>query len=232
MNLEEEIEKLLEKHPDPRKGAAGKAEFDMKRDRAMARPAMGTVCDVRDPAHRGRIRVQCDSVAPGMVTPWIPVIGPWKGERSGWWLLPEPGVRAVVLFIGNSRENAVVAGFIYDGNHRPPKCDTENPSKTFIWQCKNHRLEMTAERGKETFVTSALKGKMRLVTDKEGILELVNELGDIRIECRKLVIEAEEMGIEAKKSLKIKCGGEMKIKGKRIKLEGRTGVTTGGKQLA
>ena len=93
------------------------------------------------------------------------------------------------------------------------------------------------------------EGKMRFILSKDKGIELINELGDIKIECKKLKIESEkDLQIQAKKKLTIEAGEdaaykakktikitsdkEVKCKAKNIKLEGSKGVATGGKQLA
>jgi uncharacterized Zn-binding protein involved in type VI secretion len=85
------------------------------------------------------------------------------------------------------------------------------------------------------------------MTSGKGI-ELINELGDIRIKCRKLRIAGEgavqiqakkvsmasegDATIKAKKHIKLECDKEVQIKGQNIKLNASRGITTGGKQLA
>jgi hypothetical protein len=68
-----------------------------------------------------------------------------------------------------------------------------------VWQTKSHRLEIIDEAGKEEIIISTAKGKMRVsLTNGKGI-ELINELGDIRIKCRKLRIAGEDnIQIQAK----------------------------------
>jgi uncharacterized Zn-binding protein involved in type VI secretion len=118
-----------------------------------------------------------------------------------------------------------------------------------VYQTKNHRLEIIDEAGKEAIVISTAKGKIRYVmSGKEGI-EITNELGDIKIRCRKLRIaggagvtiagkkkvEIKSGGgikIEGKKAVKAECDKEVKIKGKNIKLNASKGITTEGKQMA
>ena len=73
-NLKEEIERLLEKYPDPRKGGEGILEFRRKQETKCGLPRYGIVVDNKDPLCLGRVRVACDTIAPGAITPWIPVI--------------------------------------------------------------------------------------------------------------------------------------------------------------
>jgi uncharacterized Zn-binding protein involved in type VI secretion len=104
------------------------------------------------------------------------------------------------------------------------------------------------KEGKETFIISSKKGQRRLTLTKGKGIELVNELGGIRIKCRKLRIAGgRETGIQAKKlkvssggtmrihsggKTQMKCGGEIKFRGKNINLRSSKGITAEGKQMA
>jgi uncharacterized Zn-binding protein involved in type VI secretion len=117
-----------------------------------------------------------------------------------------------------------------------------------IWQCKNHRLEICDEEGKECFTISTAEGKMRFSLDKAGGVFLVNELGGITLRCRKLTIKAssvifasekdcalhvkEQLSCTVKKCCSLEAAIDLTVKGKKITLKGQKGVTSGGKQLA
>jgi phage baseplate assembly protein gpV len=187
-------------------------------------------------------------IAPGAVTDWIPMVSRGAGNGSGWWQLPDIGTQVLLGFVGASIKRPVVLGCIYDLKHKPPGHSTEKAADSVVWQTKNHRLEIIDEEGKEEVILSTAKGKMRYrMTSGKGI-EIINELGDIRIKCRKLTIAGEDkvqiqakkvsmageedVTIKAKKNIKLECDKEVKLKGKNIKLEASKGITTGGKQLA
>ena len=102
---------------------------------------------------------------------------------------------------------------------------------------------------KETINIETSQGKMRAEISKKDGIKIINELGDIKIKCRKLIMKAEknielstEKGstITSKDNLEIKttkkagisCDKDTVIKGKNIKLSGTQGVTTEGKQIA
>jgi uncharacterized Zn-binding protein involved in type VI secretion len=139
-------------------------------------------------------------------------------------------------------------GNIYDLKHRPPKHSTEKKSDSIVYQTKGHRLEFIDEEGKESIIISSAKGKMRLTLTKGQGIELINELGDTRIKCRKLRIEGKEgvriegkkvrieagdkAVIEGRKGIKLESGKEAVLKGNNIRLEGSRGVTAEGKQMA
>ncbi len=251
MNIEQEIKRILAtgKYPDPRLGAFGKAIFREKQISKLGLPRYGKVSDNKDPMKLGRVRVACDMIAPGAVTPWIPVIRPWSSPDSGWWSLPDIGTQVLLGFIGNNTAQPVCLGCIYDLEHLPPKHSTENPADSIVFQTKNHRLEIIDEDGKEAIIFSSAKGKIRLVLSNEKGVEFINEMGDITIEARNITLEGkkgvfieaekkveinsgENLSVKAKKNIGISCDKEVKMKGKNIKLEGSRGITTEGKQLA
>ncbi|MDR1932629.1 MAG: hypothetical protein LBQ57_07410 [Spirochaetales bacterium] len=131
--------------------------------------------------------------------------------------------------------------------HRPPAHSTEKAADSIVLQTKNHRLEIIDEAGKESLIISTKKGQIRYAMSAKGI-ELINELGDIKIKCRKLKMESENLRIQARKKLsissegglnmsatkniKISCDKEVRLQGKNIKLDASKGVATEGKQIA
>ena len=248
-DLNAEIKKLLEKYPDPRKGGTGIREFEARQEAKYSRPMYGTVSDNRDPLCLGRVRVASDLLGPGTVTPWIPMIALGAAKKAGWWLIPDIGTQVIMGFVGKGRSRPVVIGCLYDLKHLPPKHSTGKPSSSKLFQTKAHRMEFIDEGGKESIIISTAKGQMRCVISKGEGIELINELGDIKIKCQKLRIEGKEgvqiegkkkvrieckdkVNIETKKGIKLECGKEVKLKGNNIKLEASKGITTEGKQLA
>jgi len=207
LNIDKELQRLLEKYPDPRKGWQGIQEFKLKQLSKVSPARLGVVADNKDPECKGRIRVRCDMISPGAVTPWIHVVHKHKGI----WRLPDIGVQAVVAFIGNKIERPIVLGFIYDEKHRPPLEEGEKAAESAVFQTKTHRIDIVYKDGKETFTISSAKGKMRFVMDKDAGMSLINELGDIRIQCRKLTLEAENIAFSADKEILAESEDDIEI---------------------
>jgi uncharacterized Zn-binding protein involved in type VI secretion len=251
MDIEREIETILrkKKHPDPRLGSWGKTIFHERKNRDEALPRFGIISDNKDPLCLGRVRVFCDTIAPGSVTPWIPIIRPYAAKDNGFWYLPDIGTQVILGFIGNNTEQAFVIGCIYDQKNLPPKHSTEDASQSIIIQSKHHRIEMIDEDKKESIMISTMKGQMRLDISKEKGIQLINELGGINIKCRKLTIESEEeislqaeknitiqgkdaLSFKSKKKTIIENKKEVRMKAQCIKLQGSQGISTEGKQIA
>ncbi|MCR5435648.1 MAG: phage baseplate assembly protein V, partial [Treponema sp.] len=247
-DVESKIQKLKEITPDPREGQIGKWLFTRKKNQAHFPMILGTVTDNKDPDCLGRVRVSMDMIVPGAQTPFIPIAGQWKKKESGWWVLPEIGTQALVLFTASDFSKGYVMGFIYDRKHLPPEHSTENCCDSILWQSKKHRLEIIDEDGKEEIRMESAEGKMRIVLNKEGGIQIENELGDINIKCRNFKTEGEDeihlkskkISIQTEECVKVKTQGKLELnsdkkvilKGKNIKMTGSKGVTAEKKQLA
>ncbi len=238
---------LLRKYPS--KGGMNIYEFHQKKFHEGNPFVYGIVVDNKDPDCLGRVRVQMDLLSPGCVGPWYHFSGSWRNNGCGFWALPDIGTQVLVCFPYGDYTHGIVLGCIYDEKHLPPKQDVDKPNKSYLWQTKNHRIEIIDEDGKEGIYIETAKGKMRAEISKDGGIKIVNELGDIKIKCKKLTVEtgenfnlASEKGtkltsedaikIKTKKNTTITSDKEVKVKGKNIKMNGSKGVAAEGKQIA
>ena len=248
LNLEREIEHLLKRHPDPRK-PAGVSEYQRNQFIKSCPPVWGIVADNKDPECLGRLRVQLPLVGGSTVSPWYQPLNIWAGDGHGIWSLPDIGTQVLVCFPYGSRSQGIVLGCIYDMNHRPPESSPSDSAESYLWQTKAHRLELIDEDGNEGIRIETAEGKIRCVLTKDKGIEVANELGDIKIKCRKLTVQSGEnldlvsekgtkltsedaMSIKTKKNTTITSDKEIKVKGKKIKMSGSKGVTAEGKQIA
>ena len=249
LEVARKLTKLLESEPDPREGAGGRREFNQTKLLMRCPPTVGVVTDNRDPDCLGRIRISYDTVVPGSVSPWLPVIGQGRGTRKGMWTLPEIGTQCLAVFTAADRSRGYVLGFIYDREHRPPESGTEKRCDSTLLQTRSHRIEVTDKEGSEEIRIESAEGRMRVSIGKSGGIKVENELGGINIKCRNFKCEGEgEIHLATKKTfalttddtLKISPKGnvnitsdkEVNLKGKNIKMSGTKGVTAEGRQIA
>ena len=181
-------------------------------------------------------------------TDWLPILSETASNGCGFWSLPETGVQALACIFDGTKSGFVI-GFLYDEKHKPPVKENEKACDRTILQTKNHRFELVDEEGKETISLSTSEGKMRVILKNDGGIEIANELDDgkieieaseeLKIEGKNLIFEEEENSLESKK-INIKTSSGMlleakkafKAKGKNVKLNGSTGVTAKGRQIA
>lgn len=208
----------------------------------------GIVTDNRDSECLGRVRVQLDLLSPGCVSSWYPMGGRWTGGGQGLWSLPDIGTQVLVAFPDGDKSHGIVLGCLYDEKHLPPETSPEKKSDSMLLQTRNHRIEITDDAGKEGISIESAAGKMRCVLDKKNGIQIANELGDIKINCRKLKTASGNnvelngkkvsvscdgaTGTKSGKGTKITCDKNVGMEGKNIKLNGSSGVCAEGKQMA
>lgn len=208
----------------------------------------GIVTDNRDPECLGRVRVQLDLLSPGCVSPWYPMGGRWTGGGQGLWSLPDIGTQVLVVFPDGDKRHGIVLGCLYDEKHLPPKTSPEKKADSMLLQTRNHRIEITDDAGKEGISIESAAGKMRCVLDKMNGIQIANELGNIKINCRKLKTASGNnvelngkkvsvscdgaTGTKSGKGTKITCDKNVGMEGKNIKLNGSSGVCAEGKHMA
>ena len=249
LEVARKLTKLLDSEPDSREGAGGRREFNRTKLLMRCPPTVGVVTDNRDPDCLGRIRLSYDTVVPGSVSPWLPVIGQGRGKGKGMWTLPAIGTQALAVFTAEDRSRGYVLGFIYDREHRPPESGTEKKCDSTLLQTRTHRIEVTDKEGSEEIRIESAEGRMRVSIGKFGGIKVENELGGINIKCKNLKCESEAevhfatqkaftlttddtLKINPKGNVNITSDKEVKLKGKNIKMSGSKGVAAEGKQIA
>lgn len=181
---------------------------------------------------------------PGSESPWLCVAGQWKKKGSGWWVLPEIGTQALVVYTAKDRSRGYVLGYIYDRKHLPP--ERGGDSGTVVLEGKKVRGEIREGKDGETIILESKDGELRIELDSGKGISIRNGKGDIKIKCRNFSAESEEVTIKAE-GLKsgsesgrtkasggaaLESGGDTKLKGKNIRLKGSRGVTAEGKAAA
>ena len=249
--MNQNIRKKLETYKDTQEDTHGNGMYShsQKAFHVDSPFTLGIVADNRDPECLGRVRVQLDLLSPGCVSPWYQMSGRWTGGGHGFWTLPDIGTQVLVAFPAGDKSHGIVLGCLYDEKHLPPEISPEKKADSMLYQTRNHRIEITDDAGKEGISIESAAGKMRCVLDKKNGIQIANELGDIKINCRKLKIASGKnvglngnkkvavscdgtTGASSSKGIKITCDKDVGIEGKNIKLNGSSGVCAEGKQMA
>lgn len=249
--VNQNIRKKLETYKDTQEDTHGNGMYShsQKAFHGDSPFTLGIVADNRDPECLGRVRVQLDLLSPGCVSPWYQMSGRWTGGGHGFWTLPDIGTQVLVAFPAGDKSHGIVLGCLYDEKHLPPKTSPEKKADSMLYQTRNHRIEITDDAGKEGISIESAAGKMRCVLDKKNGIQIANELGDIKINCRKLKTASGKnvglngnkkvavscdgtTGASSSKGIKITCDKDVGIEGKNIKLNGSSGVCVEGKQMA
>jgi len=119
LDIKEEIKRLVERNPELRKELMGVRNYIELTEAERAIPRFGTVVANQDPRQLGRVRVSCPTIAPGVVTPWIPVLAIGATKNSGWWQIPDIGTQVIMAFVGKGHSKPCSNRF-YMGLEQPP----------------------------------------------------------------------------------------------------------------
>ncbi|MCP4136202.1 MAG: hypothetical protein GY754_34850 [bacterium] len=228
------------------KSASGKPRVDGK---TRTRFHVAFVEDNKDPDKLGRIKVRFPQWGEGFISQWIPLIRPFCGPEMGFWALPDIDDKVLCVFIGDNTVRPMAMGNIFSGETGIPVDDVTDNNIRIMTSPSGSKIIFDDTEGEEKLVVSMKEGKMRMVLDKAKGIQVVNELGDIKIKCRKLSINAgDTASIVTKKALKItaqkdikiesgkganfKASGDLIVKGQKIELKGNSGVTAQMKQIA
>lgn len=197
----------------------------------------------------GQVKLRFSGESRSGMTDWLPIVCDYAGKDYGFWAEPEAGTLAVALMQPESNRGFVL-GFLYDKEHRPPVREGEPAKDRIILQTEKHRFEMIDEGDKERIELIGMDGKMSVVLGADGSIKIDNDIedGTVLINAgKKLTLEANELLLGGKeetngkaKDIKLEAtaaacidgGKKVFVKGKNIYLDGTTGVTAKGKQVA
>ena len=87
---------------------------------AGAGVVLGIVDDVDDPLGQGRVRVTFPFLGSDAPSNWAPIAAPMAGKDRGFFMVPELGDEAVVLFERGDPSYPIIIGFTYNGQDSTP----------------------------------------------------------------------------------------------------------------
>jgi len=207
------------------------------------------VVNNKDPDKKGRLQLHFPQWGGNIITGWVPVIRPFSGVSQGMWMLPEIGEKVLCIFINDNPDKPLVMGTLYSTQQPPPVRSNDGNNLKIFTTKSGSEIILDDTDGAETIRISMKDGKMRMVLDVSRGVQVINELGDINVECRKLTAKADEdalfdittkvsftankdITIESAKALEVLSAADVVCKGKEIKITGASGVCAKNKQVA
>ncbi|WP_020614525.1 phage baseplate assembly protein V, partial [Sediminispirochaeta bajacaliforniensis] len=204
-----ELQRIKTKYYDPANRTSRFIWHQWKDPRLKATATWGKVVDNHDPDGLGRVKVIAPLVfGDETPSPWIQCLSPWASKGYGIWSLPDIGDAVVVGFYLNNPNCPFVIGSVHT-KRTPPYYEQDGANdKKYIRTRSGLEIMMNDKEGEEELVISAKEGKMRISLSSAGI-QIVNELGDINIKCRKLTASSSQAIIKANANLKASSKGNV-----------------------
>jgi len=177
------------------------------------------VADVNDPDNLGRVLITLPSLPQGPEL-WARVVSPLAGEDRGLCLLPEIEDEVLVAFTQGDLSSAYVLGGLWGKQKPPPEGlgGDENDLKIFRTR-SGHTLTFNDHDGEESItLTDKNENTFEIATSEDSITlkaksKIVIETdGDIEINGKTIVMQANEIELKADSSMTLDGGGTADLK--------------------
>jgi uncharacterized protein involved in type VI secretion and phage assembly len=198
----------------------------------------GVVCQNKDPENLDRIKVRLPWLDHGDEdqTHWAQLLTVMEGNKFGWYTLPDIDDVVVVAFIaGDSSQPVIIGGVWSKPDFSPePNEDGKNNFRGYRSRCGHRLILDDTDKTKVVLADKTTKNMIGIgnfekagagpnvcavykppMSDKTGVSISTME-GTMEITCKdgKLSVSAEQnIKINAKTTIDIKAGGEMKMDG-------------------
>ncbi len=174
---------------------------------------LAKVTDVDDEKGLGRVRVKfLWQEGSKEKSPWIRVASPYTGKDKGFYIIPEVEDQVLVAFENNNPDKPYVLTGMYNGDAKPEWFDPKNHYKGFKSKGKN---EWKFDDKKEAILIHAPKemtlsaGKtITIKTGGKGDSVINIDVGDGTVN-----VSAKTVNVDAKQTIKMESGKEVKIEG-------------------
>jgi len=158
--------------------------------------------DNEDPDNKARIKVRFPQW--NIKSDWVPLIRPYSGDGEGIYFIPEKNDLVICLFVNNNPGKAIVLGAIKrTSDNNLFGCKKLNNINAIVTR-SGLRIILDNSKKEEKIIIRTEDSKIRVVIDKNKGFEIKNELGDIRIRCRKLKIKNDNLLLGSDKKIKIR----------------------------
>ena len=177
----------------------------------------GKVKSTKDPEGLGRIQVTLQGFNQPMDLPWVRMAWLYASKDFGQVVLPEVDDEVVVLQgAGNSPDQMVCLGSVYNGNHKPPysNSDGKNDKKVFKTRA-GHVLEFDDHSGGEKITLQTPDGAVLLELDHKGSKVSIKCSTEVNISAPggKVIIECANAEINASSQATV-TAPQIKLAGK------------------
>jgi uncharacterized protein involved in type VI secretion and phage assembly len=175
---------------------------------------VGTVTNIRDPDHRGRVKLKLPTVSDTAETAWAPVLTPSAGPSSGLHLLPDVGDVVLVGFEGGDFNRPYVLGSFWAGHTAPPETGDDAGPQQVLRSRKGHVIRLDDREGQERIE----------IVDKSGNNKITIETAN-----NSITIHANgPIALTTDGDLELSAGRALKLSGQRVTVEGKADLTLSG----
>lgn len=196
------------------------------RSKVMTGVIVGLVTDVKDPEHRGRVKVTFPVMSDDYASWWARTVQPGAGAGRGAIVLPEVGDEVLVAFGMGDFDEPYVLGGLYNGKDAPTAAWADHVNETdgsvqrraFVSRT-GMVVEMIEKPGEEKLTLSTSSGEQRITLTQKGetSIEIIST-GPLTVTADK------EVAVSSK-------SGDISVKGKNIKLDAQADLTLTGSNV-
>jgi uncharacterized protein involved in type VI secretion and phage assembly len=187
---------------------------------------IGTVDDLEDPEHLGRVRVKFEHLA-GQLSDWAWLVSPMAGKDRGLFLRPEKGDQVLVAFVHGDPAFPYILGSMWSKQDVVPKDDGDAKKNNwrFLKSRSGHLVKLDDTAGKEKIAIVDQSGELTVELDSaKKKISIVNDGGDVEIASKsgkvtvsatggQLKLEGLNIEVSASASLKLTATGNVTIQG-------------------
>ena len=199
----------------------------------------GTVTDVKDPAHLGRVKVSFPHITDGCHSGWARLATPGAGQQRGTYFMPEVDDEVLVAFQHGDLRFPYVVGSLWSSKATPPELDPQQNQRE-LRSKSGHRVTFDDSIGKQSVTLKSQGGQKLLLDDSKGStkvslgdandrfsividitggkISITAPSGEISLDANKVSIHGTTVTIKADASLEVESKVAASVKGQAVKI--------------
>ncbi len=199
-----------------------------KEGQKVYEPVVAVVTDNKDPEKLGRVKVKVPILSESDSSHWAPIIMLGAGKNRGWFFIPEVNDEVLVMYEHGDMQRPVVVGALWGGVDKPPEKNSGSNPKRVIKSRQGSKITFDDEKKLIVIEDGKGKGKITIDADKNKIIIEALE-GDVCFQSPKgdMTIVAKDMKLEAKQSVELHAGGNMRLGAQTVTLKGQQTSASG-----